>query len=160
MKRTLGWSILFLLSFAGFKLIEIFFTIEPAVTSGNGNLAIIVIPLFMPLFFISWMMTVLWVKRLFITRQTGTLFFSLTAAGALLFILSIRYGVNLIDALGGGPDQPDSRIYRFGWWNQYTNSLLFNTNTFLLSHVISAAIGGWLARKENNSARKGRLFNV
>lgn len=53
----------------------------------------------------------------------------------------IDFKDQLVFALGGDPTVPDSRIYRFGWFNQYTNSLYFNMYTFILSHIIALTIG-------------------
>ena len=53
---------------------------------------------------------------------------------ALLILLISNYTNGLIIALGGTPSDPESRIYRFGWFNQYTNSLFFNVYTFFLTH--------------------------
>ncbi|WP_246147067.1 hypothetical protein [Bacillus massilioanorexius] len=59
----------------------------------------------------------------------------------LLIFPIVSYTSELIIALGGTPSNPDSRIYRFGWFNQYTNSIYFNVYTFLLTHIIVAIIG-------------------
>jgi len=48
----------------------------------------------------------------------------------------VNYANELVIALGGTPANPDSRIYRFGWFNQYTNSIYFNVYTFLMTHII------------------------
>ncbi|TYP73308.1 hypothetical protein [Paenibacillus methanolicus] len=44
----------------------------------------------------------------------------------------------LIRHLGGGPANPDSAIYHFGWLNQYTNTIYFNAYTFLIGLSLAA----------------------
>lgn len=56
MKDILGLTAV-LLSFSGFILIENVFTIEPSITSGNGNLGLLVILVLSPVFIASCLYT-------------------------------------------------------------------------------------------------------
>ncbi|WP_436371204.1 hypothetical protein [Cytobacillus sp. BC1816] len=142
-KKLIFWVLCFLFSFFGFYLIEHLFTVKPQVISGNGNLGILVILLFTPVFISSWVYTFKLVKAKIVKDSKMTiaiLVFSL-ACCVLLMIEMNDYTGELITALGGTPDNPESRIYRFGWFNQYTNSLYFNVYTFFLSHIITVILG-------------------
>ncbi|RBP96614.1 hypothetical protein DFO70_101427 [Cytobacillus firmus] len=141
--KLIFWVLCFLFSFLGFYLIEHLFTVKPHVISGNGNLGILVILLFTPVFISSWVYTFKLVNAKIVkdSKMTiGILVFSL-ACCVLLMIEMNDYTGELITALGGTPDNPESRIYRFGWFNQYTNSLYFNVYTFFLSHIITVILG-------------------
>ncbi|EWG11096.1 hypothetical protein [Cytobacillus firmus] len=142
-KKQIYWSLSFLFSFFGFYLIEHLFTVKPHVVSGNGNLGILVIFLFTPVFISSWIYTFKLAKVKMVKEgktTIGILLFAL-AGCVLLLILINDYTSELITALGGTPDNPESKIYRFGWFNQYTNSLFFNVYTFFLSHVLIVISG-------------------
>ncbi|MBN8201084.1 hypothetical protein [Bacillus sp. NTK034] len=142
-KNMISWILCFLFSFFGFYLIEHLFTVSPHVVSGNGNLGILVIFLFTPVFISSWIYTFKLAKAKMVKEgktTIGILLFAL-AGCVLLMIVIIDYTSELITALGGTPDNPESRIYRFGWFNQYTNSLYFNVYTFFLSHFIIVIFG-------------------
>ena len=142
-KKLIFWILCFLFSFFGFYLIEHLFTVKPHVVSGNGNFGILAIFLFTPVFILSWILTYKMARAKFSanTKMTiGIILFAL--AGCVLLMIEINdYTIELITALGGTPDNPESRIYRFGWFNQYTNSLYFNVYTFFLSHIITVILG-------------------
>lgn len=142
-KKLIFWILFFLFSFFGFYLIEHLFTVRPHVISGNGNLGILVIFLFTPVFITSWVYTFKLVKAKIVKdgKMTIGILFFLLAGCVLLMIEMNDYTSDLITALGGTPDNPESRIYRFGWFNQYTNSLYFNAYTFFLSHIITVILG-------------------
>ncbi|MDM5225326.1 hypothetical protein QUF73_03810 [Cytobacillus sp. NJ13] len=142
-KKLIHWILSFLFSFSGFYLIEHLFTVDPNVISGNGNLGILIIFLFTPVFISSWIFTYKLAKAKFVKNNKmtiGILLFSL-ACCVLLIIAIHDYTRELIIALGGTPDNPESRIYRFGLFNQYTNSLYFNVYTFFLTHIITVILG-------------------
>ncbi|MBG9588523.1 hypothetical protein ABE26_16110 [Cytobacillus firmus] len=142
-KKLILWSLCFMFSFFGFYLIEHFFTVKPHVVSGNGNLGILVIFLFTPVFISSWVYTFKLVKAKVVKDSKITIgIFLFALAGCVLLMIAIHdYTSELIIALGGTPDNPESRIYRFGWFNQYTNSLYFNVYTFFLTHIITVILG-------------------
>jgi hypothetical protein len=139
------WVVSFVLSYLGFYLIENIFTIRPDVTSGNGNLGILVIIGLMPIFILSYFLTYKQsreVSNTFKNRKMKVVILSLLVlCCALLIFLIVNYTDELVIALGGTPSNPDSRIYRFGWFNQYTNSLFFNAYTFLLTHIVAVVLG-------------------
>jgi hypothetical protein len=144
-KRYVFWFISLLLSFFGFYLIENIFTIKPDVISGNGNLGILIIVLFSPIFIASYFFTFKVVRENLINVKkrnlsVAILFLSLISCTLLIYQI-INYTNELIIALGGTPTNPNSRIYRFGWFNQYTNSIYFNVYTFLLTHILAIIIG-------------------
>jgi hypothetical protein len=150
-KKQIYWSLSLLFSFFGFYLIEHLFTVKPHVVSGNGNLGILVIFLFSPVFICSWVYTFKLTKTTILKNNKmaiGILLFSL-AVSALLMIEIYDYTSELIMALGGKPDNPESRIYRFGWFNQYTNSLYFNVYTFFLSHIIAVIFSVFSAMRSS-----------
>ncbi|MBX9974816.1 hypothetical protein [Cytobacillus firmus] len=142
-KKLIYWILSFLFSFSGFYLIEHLFTVDPNVISGNGNLGILIIFLFTPVFISSWIFTYKLAKAKFVNNNKMTIgIFLFALAGCVLLMIEISdYTRELIIALGGTPDNPESRIYRFGWFNQYTNSLYFNVYTFFLSHIITVILG-------------------
>lgn len=139
-RKYIYWGISLLFSFLGFLFIEHAFTIEPHRISGNGNLGIVVIFLFSPVFITSYILTFKRVRERLVAvnnRKINTRILLLSLVLSVLLIAAIiNYTNELIIALGGGPEIPDSRIYRFGWFNQYTNSLYFNVYTYLLTHII------------------------
>lgn len=144
MKDIIG-VIFVLLSFLGFYLIENVFTIEPQVTSGNGNLGMLIILLLSPIFFVSYFYTFKKTREVFYKVQKkiikALILSLLLILEVVLVFFNIEYTNELIIALGGTPSDPDSRIFRFGWFNQYTNSIYFNLYTFLLTHILAVIIG-------------------
>ena len=155
MKKTYKfWVLSFVLSYLGFYLIENIFTIRPDVTPGNGNLGILVIIGLMPIFILSYFLTYKLSREVSITfnnRKMKVVILSLLVLFcALLLFLIVNYNDELVIALGGTPSNPDSRIYRFGWFNQYTNSLFFNAYTFLLTHIAAVVLGIVLSFRTKN----------
>nr|WP_245349947.1 hypothetical protein [Cytobacillus eiseniae] len=135
----------FILSLLGFYLIESKFTIHPAVISGNGNLAIIIILLFSPVFIASYFYTFKLVRMHLknsrsIIFPVILLFLSIISCIYLIGLIA-DYANELIIDLGGTPSNPQSRIYRFGWFNQYTNSLFFNNYSFILTQLLAVIVG-------------------
>lgn len=135
-----------LLSMLGFYLIENFFTIQPDVTSGNGNPAFFIIIPFFPVFIYGYFLTFTFVREYtskYLQTYTKILLLVLFSIFCIaLIFLIVNNAKELIFTLGGPPTEPESTIFRFGWFNQYTNSMFFNFYTFLLSHlsVVIAAI--------------------
>jgi dipeptide/tripeptide permease len=102
----------------GFYLIENTFTIKPDVISGNGNLGIVMIILFSPIFIVSYFLTFKLVREKSSNVKNrkisiGILLFSLVFC-ALLILAMINYATDLVTSLGGTPTNPESKIYRFG----------------------------------------------
>lgn len=138
-------AISFLFAFIGFFLIEHVFTIQPDVISGNGNPGILMIMLFLPVFFLSYVLTFKQARDKTMNEPNkkkimGFLLLSLVVF-ALLVIEIVNFRSELVIALGGNPTVPESKIYRFGWFNQYTNSMYFNLYTFLATHIVAVVIG-------------------
>lgn len=137
--------IIILLSLLGFYLIENIFTIKPNVTSGNGNLGILIIFLLSPIFIASYFFTYKMAREISYNikkKRIRVFILSLSLICSIILVFQIVNYINeLIIALGGTPSNPDSRIYRFGWFNQYTNSMYFNLFTFLLTDIITFIIG-------------------
>ncbi|MEO2078234.1 MAG: hypothetical protein ABGX20_23135 [Bacillus sp. (in: firmicutes)] len=143
-RKNIYWMTSLLLSFLGFLIIEHPFTINPHTISGNGNLGIVVIFIFSPVFITSYILTFKHVRDKLITlhnRKINARILTLSLIlCAILIAAIIHYTNDLITALGGDPTNPESRIYRFGWFNQYTNSLFFNVYTFLISHIFTVML--------------------
>jgi hypothetical protein len=109
------------------------FTIEPHVTSGNGNpgLLIMMLAAFSFLFFGRELWKVL--THMNISKR-GLLFMSIGSfcIFSMFAFLEITYVLDLIKQLGGPPSNVNSKIYRFGWINQYTNTFYVNAYTLLI----------------------------
>ncbi|RSD27414.1 hypothetical protein [Mesobacillus subterraneus] len=117
-----GLALLCLVLIAGIDLL----TIEPHVVSGNGNPALLlIIPFFMVL---TIYLTALFFFFKDVMNGRVKLLVSLILPLIILYSLSRIWSDSseLISMLGGGPDEPESRIYRFPWLNQYTNTIFFN----------------------------------
>jgi hypothetical protein len=106
------------------------FTFKPNVISGNGNLGLIFVVPALVLFLLFarslWqglgMLEVsssLWMK-------TGWGAFSLFF---LFCFLEYQFVIHLIASLGGSPEMVSSKIYRYPWLNQYTNTIFINFYT-------------------------------
>lgn len=139
-KKSTFWMISFLFSFLGFFIIENIFTIKPDVISGNGNLGLLIIMLFSPVFITSYFLTFKLVKEIsnHVKNRKINAWILLLSLIFSVFLMAaiVNYANELVIALGGTPADPDSRIYRFGWFNQYTNSIYFNVYTFLMTHLL------------------------
>lgn len=109
------------------------FTKEPHVTSGNGNpgLFIIMLAAFSFLFFGMELWKVLTNKSI---SKRGLLSMSIGSFCILSMsaFLEITYVLDLIKQLGGPPSNVNSKIYRFSWINQYTNTFYVNAYTLLI----------------------------
>ncbi len=149
-KPTVVWL---LLSIVFLYLVGLF-TIRPEVTSGNGNLGLIFVLLAVIIF-------LRFAKNLW--KSLGTLvlqprtwkFVSLGSLFVLLLasFLEYRYTLNLIDQLGGTPAQKSSRIYRYSWVNQYTNTLFINVYTFIMLISGVVFLHAILRRNRKNSKK-------
>lgn len=142
--RYFTWGLL-LLSFVGFIAIERLFTIPPDTISGNRNLGILAILGLSPFFIAAYFLTAKRTRTILADRNSKKLnmiIFTLCFVSLFLLLFAIiNYTHELVAALGGSPANENSRIYRFGWFNQYTNSLFFNVYTFFLFCLSSVIIG-------------------
>jgi len=139
------YPVVLLFSFFGFYLLESYFTIPPDVISGNGNPGMFIVIAFLPFFIVGYVLSYLVAKNdlaPYLNISTR-LILSMLLFISCLFLLNaiIKDAKELFFALGGTPENPESKIYRFGWFNQYTNSVFFNMYTFLLTHKLTIIFG-------------------
>lgn len=124
------------------------FRVNPHTISGNGNLALVVIIPLLPLLITFYLLIGIISHKIFTRLKTTILLLYLSVCAVILWIgtaLEIEYVQELLKQLGGRPEVPESRIYRFPWLNQYTNTIYFNAFTFSLSLVLSSLVGALLA---------------
>ncbi|MGX1981301.1 hypothetical protein EDD69_104217 [Thermolongibacillus altinsuensis] len=109
------------------------FTIEAHVISGNGNpgLLMVMFAVFSFLFFGMELWKVL--NHMNIAKR-GWLFISIGSFCTLIIsaVLEAAYVIDLIKQLGGSPSNVNSKIYRFSWINQYTNTFYINAYTYII----------------------------
>ncbi|WP_340032024.1 hypothetical protein NSQ20_05320 [Paenibacillus sp. FSL K6-1122] len=74
----------------------------------------------------------------------------------LLCVLSVFLELRIIDdlrmQLNGFTNDPNSAVYRFGWLNQYTNTLFYNVPILLFGLSLSM-LTGWLMEWKLRSHR-------
>jgi hypothetical protein len=142
--RYLTWGLL-LFSFIGFITIEKLFTIPTDITSGNGNLGILVILGLSPFFIAAYFLTVKMTRTILAdqdSKKLNMIILNLCFVSWFILLFAImNYTNELVAALGGSPANENSRISHFGWFNQYTNSLFFNVYAFFLIYLSSVIIG-------------------
>ena len=136
-RGTLWWFILCIL----FIYLVDLLTVHPNVTSGGGNLGLLfVIP--------AIVVFLLFAKSLW--KTLGRIDLKLSTRkklgwGALVLLLlfcylEYRFTIGVIRDLGGSPEVVSSRIYRYSWLNQYTNTIFINYYTFsILVTIIGIA---------------------
>ena len=136
MKRNV--IIWFLLTLAGIFLVKLL-TVDPYVISGNGNLGLIAIPIF----FMGYVPLLLMVYRKAIAIHSQKIVLFVFFLIVLLFLTDqiAMQTMSTINALGGWTDDIDSRVYRYGWLNQYTNTLYINPFTALWGLSLSSLFG-------------------
>ncbi|KRE52203.1 hypothetical protein ASG85_03500 [Paenibacillus sp. Soil724D2] len=148
------WLLTFLfISASSFYLIDLMtFRARPSgAISGNGNPAIIIILVAIPIYAVLLVMTSMFfynVKR--VTRiKKGLIIFFIS----LLLVFCVLGEINEVkwhlDTLNGGPNSSNSIIYRWGWFNQYTNTIFFNVNSFVFGIALSGMLGCILSIKKN-----------
>lgn len=131
MKRRLGRTVLLLILCVFFINLVDFFTINPNVYSGNGNLGLLV--LFPALIIFMFFAHSFWVTSGYLhlsSKSWKVIFLGSLFLLLLFFFLEYRFVLMLIDSLGGTPKIETSRIYRYPWLNQYTNTFFVNYFTF------------------------------
>jgi hypothetical protein len=109
------------------------FTMNPVTISGNGNLAILVSPFAILAFLLFGIDVVMTLLNANLTLKAIMYFIlgSLLVLG-ISIVLEYHFAVDLIHRLGGPPTEESSRIYRFGWLNQYTNTIFINFYTLVI----------------------------
>lgn len=120
------------ISIIGFYLVSLF-TISPNVTSGNGNLALLFIPIALA-FYITLVATIVKESNRLIVKLSMPFIVILVFVSCILLYLIIQEEIEFIyelyAALGGYSNNPNSKIYRYGLLNQYTNTIFFNFFTY------------------------------
>lgn len=109
------------------------FTFGPDVFSGNGNPVILLFPfviLSFSLFGFEWFVRLR--EAQFLPKTWANLLIGALVLLIASIILEIIFVKDLVQQLGGAPTNADSRIYRYPWLNQYTNTLFVNVYTFLI----------------------------
>ncbi|MBB6637778.1 hypothetical protein [Cohnella thailandensis] len=157
MKRPGLAAVLLLLANAFFVFVVDIVTIKPHRISGNGNPGIAALAigwlLLAALGFFYWIRLSRWKRS---RRTDSVLFFvSIGVLGAALRLEHLHIA-ELLDALGGGVGDPESRIYRFGFLNQYTNTFYYNGYLIAAVVAILSAIGSgtrWLAPRDRSAAK-------
>jgi hypothetical protein len=109
------------------------FSFSPESFSGNGNPVILIFPFVLLTFGLFGYELFLKLKDAVFIRTTWRNFvvcsFIVLLAAC---VLEVSYFNELIQKLGGPPTNEESRIYRFPWLNQYTNTIFVNFYTFLI----------------------------
>ncbi|MCM3665474.1 hypothetical protein M3204_13740 [Mesobacillus subterraneus] len=123
-----GLAVLSLLIVIGIDVL----TIDPQTISGNGNLALLLIIPFIMVLTLYLTAFFLFFKE--VINRRWKLLLSIILPLIIIFSLARIWqdSSELISLLGGGPKNPDSRIYRFPWLNQYTNTIFFNVYLIVL----------------------------
>jgi hypothetical protein len=109
------------------------FTIKPHVTSGNGNPGLFIIMLAVCSFLFFGVE--LWKGLSDMNISKISLLFMSISSLCILGIsafLETTYVIDLLKQLGGTPSNVNSRIYRFSWINQYTNTFYINVYTYMI----------------------------
>ncbi|MCM3204152.1 hypothetical protein [Paenibacillus illinoisensis] len=121
--------------------------------SGNGNPGILILFPSLLTFLILCIWTVSLSKRWLYDqcqRWGKKVHVMVAMAAVLLCVLSVFWQLLMIEdlrvQLGGFTNEPSSAVYRFGWLNQYTNTLYYNTPILLFGLSLSTFIG-WLMER-------------
>ncbi|WP_366346494.1 hypothetical protein [Paenibacillus amylolyticus] len=127
--------------------------------SGNGNLGLLVLAPSLLTFLILCIWTTNLSKWwLYDQRQRwgGKIYACVPFAALLLCVLSVAWELHTINdlrlQLNGFTNDPDSAVYRFGWLNQYTNTLFYNV-PILLFGLSFSILTGWLMEWKLRSPR-------
>lgn len=124
--RTVLWLFLCII----FIYLVDLFTIKPSVISGNGNVGLLfLLPALIVFFFFA---RSFW--RILGSIQLKSSTWVLIRFGGITLLLlfcflEYHFTINLINNLGGAPGNETSRIYRYPWLNQYTNTIFINFYT-------------------------------
>ncbi|MDR6718775.1 hypothetical protein [Paenibacillus sp. 2003] len=127
--------------------------------SGNGNLGLLVLAPSLLTFLILCIWTTNLSKWwLYDQRQRwgGKIYACVPFAALLLCVLSVAWELHTINdlhlQLNGFTNDPDSAVYRFGWLNQYINTLFYNV-PILLFGLSFSILTGWLMEWKLRSPR-------
>ncbi|UOQ86303.1 hypothetical protein [Gracilibacillus salinarum] len=124
------------------------FTIEPEVISGNGNLGIIFVftGILLLVLFILELIKFMKEKR-WIGKNKRLLFAIAIVVIMISSYFEYLFVMDLVGQLGGPPDAENSRIYRYSWLNQYTNTIYLNVYTYCM--VLSFVVVVYLVSRWN-----------
>lgn len=125
------------------------FTTDPDVITGGGNVGFLFFPVAIVFFF--FFLKNLWrdLQHLKLNLSMWSLISVCSLIVTLLFsYLEYQFVLDSIKELGGTPKNEDSRIYRFGWLNTYTNDFYFNIYTLLI--LVSAVLFIYSISKVNS----------
>jgi hypothetical protein len=123
---TLGW---FTLCIFLVFLVDLF-TVNPHVISGNGNIGLLfVLPAVVVYFLLARSMWRELGKRKFKLDISMVIIFGTLSLLLLFCYLEYIFAFDLVTKLGGTPAAVSSRIYRYPWINQYTNTMFVNFYT-------------------------------
>ena len=120
-------------------------TANPGSGSGNGNPMIIIETISFPIFVLSFVFLYKFIQGVYMSRVISII--SIFASFIAILILAIQhylYIVNRLNLLGGGPDEPESWIYRYGWFNQYTNTFYFHVHVYAVIALTVVIAALWL----------------
>ena len=127
--------------------------------SGNGNPGILILFPSLLTFLILCIWTVSLSKWwLYDQRQRWgvKVHVMVPLAAVLLCVLSVFLELQMIEnlrtQLGGFTNDPNSAVYRFGWLNQYTNTLYYNVPILLFGLSLSILIGWLMERSVRKSS--------
>lgn len=125
-KTTVLW---FVLCIFLIFLVDLF-TVKPHVISGNGNLGLLFLLPAAVVFFLFARSLWRGFGKLKLKLKSLKAIIIGTLALLLLFCyLEYTFAINLVAKLGGAPGTVSSRIYRYPWINQYTNTMFVNLYT-------------------------------
>jgi hypothetical protein len=126
MRSMVWWFVLCVI----FVYLVDLFTFKSHVISGNGNLGLLFVGPGLIIFI--FFAICLWKGLGNLSLKSSTSIMIGLGAFALFIIfliLEYKFAANLINDLGGPPKEPSSKIYRFSWLNQYTNTIFINFYT-------------------------------
>lgn len=158
---AIAMFLLFVLTLIGVGLVDLFtFRLRPGGgMSGNGNPALLILFPLVPLYAVLLGMLGIASHRFFADGlrrhdNQAVIAMMLIILGVVLVVMEWLYVKQFIGDLGGPPDKPDSAIYRWGWWNQYTNTAYINVFTYTFGIDLSMIIGYAAAWMTNATGRK------
>lgn len=159
-KKWIIVLILFFVTMIGLALVDLWtFRLKPnGHMSGNGNPAILILLIFGPLYlvfigFITYIANCIFKQSFINGRKNVSLLVSILLLGGTLLVLERFYFLQIFYSLGGFPDNQSSAIYRWGMWNQYTNTAYFNVITYTLGVMMAILIGYISAFLQRNLKR-------
>ncbi|MCM3783416.1 hypothetical protein M3231_10560 [Neobacillus mesonae] len=127
-------------------------------TSGNGNPGILVLAPAL-LYLIGLLIyTFFFMKNLFVSVKNAASkeVPILLICFILTFLLLITMDISdLRNQLGGFTNDPESAVYRFGWLNQYTNTLFYNIYIVLLG-ISLVSLVSWITVSASTSKQKDK----